>query len=231
MIGTWVNAATVIVGGILGLLLKRHISHRLSTIFFQAIGLFTLMLGVKMALQSEHVIVLILSLIVGALVGESVHLDEKVEQLGHYVRIHLKVGNDKFAEGLITAFLLYCIGSMTVIGSIQEGLGQGHDLLFTKSIMDGFSSILLAAGFGISIPLTAIPLVIFQGSLTFLAYFFGTHFSMSIINELTATGGILLIGLAINILEIKKLRVMNMLPSLIFVCCFMWIALHVHVAF
>lgn len=226
MIGTLVNATTVIVGGIIGLLLKQHISHRLSTIFFQAIGLFTLMLGIKMALQSEHVIVLILSLIVGASVGEIIHLDQQVERLGTYVKTHLKVGNEKFVEGLTTSFLLFCTGSMTIIGSIQEGLGQGHELLFTKAIMDGFSAILLAAGFGISIPLVAIPLLLFQGSITLLAYFFGAHFSMPIITELTATGGVLLIGLAINILDIKKLKVTNMLPALIFVCIFMWIQMH-----
>ncbi len=226
MIGTFVNASTVIVGGIIGVLLKQHISHRLSTVFFQVIGLFTIVMGLKMALQSEHVIVLILSLIVGAFVGEAIHLDQQVEQLGQYVKKHLKVGNEKFTEGLVTSFLLFCTGSMTIIGSIQEGMGQGHELLFTKAIMDGFSAILLAAGFGISIPLVAVPLLIFQGSITLLAYFFGAHFSASIITELTATGGVLLIGLAINILDIKKLKVTNMLPSLIFVCLFMWIQIH-----
>ncbi len=227
MIGTLVNASTVIVGGIIGLLLKQHISNRVSTVFFQAIGLFTIVLGLKMALQSEHVIVLILSLIVGAFVGESIHLDQQVERFGTYVKKHFKARNEKFTEGLVTSFLLFCTGSMTIIGSIQEGLGQGHELLFTKAIMDGFSAILLAAGFGISVPLVAIPLLIFQGSITLLAYFFGAHFSIPIITELTATGGVLLIGLAINILDIKKLKVTNMLPSLIFVCIFMWIEIHV----
>jgi len=227
MIGTFVNASTVIVGGVIGLVLKQHISHRISTIFFQAIGLFTIILGIKMALQSEHVVVLIFSLIVGSFVGETMHLDRQVERLGIYIKSHLKVGNDKFAEGLTTSFLLFCTGSMTIVGSIQEGLGQGHDLLFTKAIMDGFSSILLASGFGISIPLVAIPLLIFQESITLIAYFFGAHFSLPMITELTATGGILLIGLAINILDIKKLKVMNMIPALVFVCFFMWIQMHI----
>jgi hypothetical protein len=226
MIGTLVNALTVVVGGMIGLLLKERISNRISTIFFQAIGLFTLLLGIRMALQTEHVIVLIASLVTGAFVGESMHLDQKIDQTGNYLKAHFKVRNDKFSEGIITAFLLFCTGSMTIIGSIQEGMGQGHDLLFTKAIMDGFSSILLAAGFGISIPLVAIPLFLFQGSLTLLAYLFGSYFSMPIINELTATGGILLMGLSINILEIKKLKVINMIPSLLFVCLFMWITLH-----
>jgi len=226
MIGTLVNALTVVVGGMIGLLLKERISNRISTIFFQAIGLFTLLLGIRMALQTEHVIVLIASLVTGAFVGESMHLDQKIDQTGNYLKAHFKVRNDKFSEGIITAFLLFCTGSMTIIGSIQEGMGQGHDLLFTKAIMDGFSSILLAAGFGISIPLVAIPLFLFQGSLTLLAYLFGSYFSMPIINELTATGGVLLMGLSINILEIKKLKVINMIPSLLFVCLFMWITLH-----
>jgi|YelNatPaOPRAMG01_1025707.scaffolds.fasta_scaffold00301_7 uncharacterized membrane protein YqgA involved in biofilm formation len=226
MIGTLVNALTVVVGGMIGLLLKERISNRISTIFFQAIGLFTLLLGIRMALQTEHVIVLIASLVTGAFVGESMHLDQKIDQTGNYLKAHFKVRNDKFSEGIITAFLLFCTGSMTIIGSIQEGMGQGHDLLFTKALMDGFSSILLAAGFGISIPLVAIPLFLFQGSLTLLAYLFGSYFSMPIINELTATGGILLMGLSINILEIKKLKVINMIPSLLFVCLFMWITLH-----
>ncbi|MGC9151354.1 MAG: DUF554 domain-containing protein [Microbacter sp.] len=226
MIGTLVNALTVIVGGLIGILLKERISNRITTIFFQAIGLFTVLLGIRMALQTEHVIVLIASLVTGALVGESMHLDQKIDQAGNNLKKHFKVKNDKFSEGIITAFLLFCTGSMTIIGSIQEGLGQGHDLLFTKAIMDGFSSVLLAAGFGLSIPLVAIPLFLFQGSLTLLAYLFGAYFSLPMINEVTATGGVLLIGLSINILEIKKLKVINMIPSLLFVCLFMWITLH-----
>ena len=123
----------------------------------------------------------------------------------------------------MTSFLLFCVGSMTIIGAIQEGTGGSPDLLFTKSLMDFFSAILLASAFGMGVVFSALPLFIFQASLTLLARYAGNFFTDSIILELTSVGGILLIGLGINILGIKKLRIMNMLPALVVVVLLLWI--------
>jgi uncharacterized protein len=226
MIGTIVNTATVLLGGTLGVIFKNHIPKRFAGIFFQAVGLFTLVLGIKMALDGREILLIIFSLIVGSLTGEWLKLDKRIDQFGDWCKKRVKGNNEKFSEGLITSFLLFCSGSMTILGSIQEGLGKGHELLLAKALMDGFSSLVLATTFGVSVALTAVPLFLFQGGLTLLAMFFGANISMAIITELTAVGGILLIGVAISILEIKKIKVTNMLPALIYICLFVWCKIH-----
>jgi uncharacterized membrane protein YqgA involved in biofilm formation len=226
MIGTIINTVTVLLGGTLGVIFKNHISKRFTGIFFQAVGLFTLVLGIKMALEGHEILLIIFSLILGSLTGEWLKLDKRIDRFGEWCKKRFKGNNEKFSEGLITSFLLFCSGSMTILGSIQEGLGQGHELLFTKALMDGFSSLVLATTFGASVAITAVPLFLFQGGLTLMAMFFGANISMSIVNELTAVGGILLIGVALSILEVKRIKVTNMLPALIFICLFVWCKMH-----
>lgn len=222
MIGTIVNTAAVIVGGTIGVFLKKNMPERVVTIYFQAVGLFTLAIGISMAVKMEHILIVVSSLAIGSLLGEWMNLEKGAEQLSEYLKKKFRIGNEKFSEGLITAFLLFCVGSMTILGTIQEGTGGSSDLLFTKSLMDFFSSILLASAFGLGVIVSALPLFIFQTSLTLLSMFAGTFFTAKIILGLTSVGGILLIGLGINILEIKKLRVMNMLPALIVVALLLW---------
>jgi len=222
MIGTLVNSAAVITGGTIGMLLNKSMPERIKTIYFQAIGLFTMAIGISMVYNMQHILIVVSSLAIGSLLGEWWNLEVGAEKLSNYLKKKFKIGSEKFSEGLITAFLLYCIGSMTILGAIQEGTGGSSDLLFTKSLMDGFSSIILASAFGIGVLVSAIPLLIFQGGITLLAMYAGTFFTPLIIQGLTSVGGILLIGLGINILEIKKLRIMNMLPALIVVVLLLW---------
>jgi len=222
MIGTLVNAAAVIVGGTIGLLLNKGMPERIKSIYFQTIGLFTLAIGVSMVYNLEHILIVVSSLAVGALLGEWMNLEMRAENFSNYLKTRFKIGSDKFSEGLITAFLLYCIGSMTILGAIQEGSGGSSDLLLTKSLMDGFSSILLASAFGVGVLVSAVPLIIFQGAITLMAMYAGVFFTPEIIHGLTNVGGVLLIGLGINILEIKQLRVMNMLPALLVVAILLW---------
>ncbi len=223
MIGTLVNTAAVIGGGIIGLLLKKSMPDRVTTIYFQAIGLFTLAIGASMAIKMEHILIVVSSLAIGSLLGEWWNLEKGAESISNSLKDRFKIGSEKFTEGLVTSFLLFCVGSMTIIGTIQEGTGGSPDLLFTKSLMDFFSSILLASAFGMGVIFSAVPLFIFQAALTLLARYAGNFFTDSIILELTSVGGILLIGLGINILGIKKLRVMNMLPALVVVVVFLWL--------
>jgi uncharacterized membrane protein YqgA involved in biofilm formation len=129
----------------------------------------------------------------------------------------LKMRNDKFTDGLITAFLLYCMGAMTIMGAIEEGVEGSYDILLMKSLMDGVSSIALASALGVGVAFSVIPLLVYQGGLTLFSSFIGKHFTEVIINDLSATGGILLIGLGINILEIKQLKILNMIPALVIV--------------
>jgi uncharacterized membrane protein YqgA involved in biofilm formation len=176
-----------------------------------------------MAVEMNHILIVVSSLALGSLLGEWIGLERGAGRLGNLLKHRFRIGNDKFSEGLVTAFLLFCVGSMTILGTIQEGTGGSPDLLYTKSLMDFFSSILLASAFGVGVALSALPLFLFQASLTLLAGYAGNFFTDEIILGLTSVGGIMLIGLGINILEIKKIRVMNMLPSLVIVVLLIWI--------
>jgi uncharacterized membrane protein YqgA involved in biofilm formation len=222
VIGTLVNTGAVIVGGAIGLLLKKSMPERVTTIYFQAVGLFTLAIGISMAVKMEQMLIVVSSLAVGSLFGEWINIEAGVERMGNYLKERFRLGSDKFSEGLVTSFLLFCIGSMTILGTIQEGTGGSSDLLFTKSLMDFFSAMLLASAFGLGVVASGVLVLIFQGALTLLAMYAGAFFTPEIILGLTSVGGILLIGLGINILEIKKIRVMNMLPALIVVAVLLW---------
>ena len=223
MVGTIVNVVAVFVGSSLGLWLNKSLPERFVKMFFQVMGIFTLFLGISMALKSTHILHLVMALITGSLLGEWLNLQKGMERFSTWIKGKIKLKNDKFTDGLLTAFLLYCVGSMTIIGAIEEGLGKPPRLLLVKSLMDGISSIALASGLGIGVSFSIIPLFIFQGGLTLLAMYFGDFFPEIMITELTAVGGILLMGLAIDILEIKKIRVMNMLPSLLMIILFLWL--------
>lgn len=223
MLGTIVNVITVVAGSAIGLALNRKLPARFIKIFFQVVGLFTLFLGVSMALKTTHVMHMVFALITGAVIGELLRLDRMMERLGDFMKSKLKIGNEKFTEGLLTAFLLYCMGSLTILGAIEEGMGGSSELLLIKSLMDGISSIALASGLGIGVLFSAVPLLIYQGGITLLASEFGEFFPELMVIELSAVGGILLIGLGINILEIKKINVMNMLPALVMIVVLLWL--------
>ena len=223
MIGTLVNTAAVIIGGLIGIVLKKRMPDRVTTIYFQAIGLFTLAIGASMAVSMEKILIVVSSLAIGSLLGEGCDLEKGVEKLSNYLKERFKIGSEKFSEGLVTSFLLFCVGSMTILGTIQEGTGGSPDLLFTKSTMDFFSAILLASAMGVGVLFSSVPLFIFQATITIIARYAANFFTDDIILGLTNVGGILLIGLGINILGIKKLRIMNMLPSLIIVVLFIWL--------
>jgi hypothetical protein len=215
--GTLINMAAVAVGGSVGLLFHSRLPERFTKTFFQAIGLFTLFLGFSMSLKTENPLLLIFSLIIGALVGTMLKLQERMEQSGTNLQAKLKLKGGKFSEGLVTSFLMFCMGSMTILGAIEEGLGNEPKLLLIKSLMDGFSSVALAAALGVGVIFSIIPLLIYQGGLTLLAAWFGHSVSTLMINEITATGGILLIGLGITILGIKKIDVLNLIPALLII--------------
>jgi len=217
MTGTFINAGAILVGSIIGISIHSRLPERFTKIVFQGIGLFTLFLGVYMGLKTNNFFLIIISLVIGGILGELLHLDIKINQMGDFLKSRFKSENSKFSEGLVTSFLLFCMGSVTILGAIEEGLGGKPNLLLAKSVLDGASSIALAAAFGFGVAFSIIPLLIYQGGITLLAVYFGNFFSEPIINELTSVGGIILIGLGINILEIKQLKIINLLPSLVII--------------
>jgi uncharacterized membrane protein YqgA involved in biofilm formation len=217
MYGTLVNAAAVILGSIIGLIFHSKLPKKITNTAFQAVGLFTIILGVTMAIKTSNFLVMIFSIVIGAIIGEIIDIEKRINNFGEFLKLKLKTKNERFSEGFITAFLLYCMGSMTILGAFEEGIDGTPNLLIAKSVLDGFSSIVLAATLGIGVLFSFIPLFIFQGGLTIFASSMQSFFTEIMIDELTATGGIILLGLGITMLEIKRIRVLNMLPSLVIV--------------
>ncbi len=217
MTGTLINIAAVIVGSSVGLIARSKLPERITGIVFQGIGLFTLLFGVSMAIKTGNFLLMIFSIVIGSIAGEWIDIERHVFRFGDSLKGVIRSKNEKFSEGLTAAFLLFCMGSMTILGAIEEGLGGKPNLLLAKSVLDGFASIGLAAALGIGVMFSVIPLLVYQGGITLFASFLQGVFTDTIISEMTATGGLLLIGLGINILEIKRLRILNMLPALVVV--------------
>lgn len=215
MTGTLINAAAILLGSTIGIVLNARLPERFIKIVFQGIGLFTLFIGVYMALKTNNLFFMIISIVLGGIIGEGINLEKYITRFGDQIKNRFKSKNSRFSEGLVTAFLLFCMGSVTILGAIEEGLGGDPNLLLAKSVLDGVSSIALSAALGFGVAFSIIPLIIYQGGLTLLAAHFGDYFSETIINELTAVGGLMLIGLGITILGIKQLKILNMIPSLI----------------
>jgi uncharacterized protein len=220
MIGTIVNAAAVIAGSAIGLVFRAKIPQRIITPVFQVIGLFTLFVGVSMALKTNYYLLLIGSMVIGIVSGTLLKLDDRVNKISGWVKQKLRTTNDQFTEGLVTAFLLYCMGAMTILGAFEEGMGNSPKLLLAKSLMDGISSIALSTALGSGVIFSALPLFLFQGSLTIAAGMLQQYLTTPLINEISAVGGLMLIGLGLNILEITKLKILDMIPALVFVVLF-----------
>jgi uncharacterized membrane protein YqgA involved in biofilm formation len=236
LLGTLLNVGTVIVGSLIGLFFHARLPKRLTAVAFQGIGLFTLFIGFTMAAKTKSLLVLVFAIVLGAVTGELLDIDRLLNRFGEWLRKRLEKKREsrvesgkstpdfpfptpersRFAEGLVTAFLLFCMGSMTVLGAIEEGMGGRPNLLAAKSVLDGFASLALASSLGIGVLFSVIPLFIYQGGLTLLAGSFHTVMSGVVVNEISAAGGLILIGLGITILEIKQLKVLNMLPALVF---------------
>ena len=217
MYGTLINVAAVIMGSVIGLIFHSKIPKKLTNTAFHGIGLFTIVLGITMAIKTDNFLIMIFSIVIGSIFGEIVDIEKRINNFGEWLKSKFNTKNERFSEGFITAFLLYCMGSMTILGSIEEGIDGTRTLLIAKSVLDGFSSIVLAATMGVGVLFSFIPLLIFQGGLTIFASNMQPVFTEIMINELTAVGGIILLGLGITMLEIKKIRILNMLPSLIVV--------------
>jgi len=216
MYGTLINGAAIIVGGTIGILIHRKTPENLIKIAFQGIGLFTLTLGIMMAIKVDNILLMIFSIILGSITGELLKIDKGLDLIGINLKKLLKSENSNFTEGMVTAFLLFCMGSMTVLGAIEEGLGSYPNLLLAKSLLDGIASIALASTLGVGVLFSIIPLIIFQGGLTLFAASIQGYLTESVITEISATGGLLLLGLGLTILEIKKIKTINMIPALIY---------------
>jgi uncharacterized membrane protein YqgA involved in biofilm formation len=227
MLGTIINTAAIVGGSFIGLIFKKKLPEKYEAIYFQAVGLFTLLLGIKMSLAMSSPLLIVLSLVTGGFAGLKWRLNEKTERMGNCIKSKTKSKNDRFTEGLTTGFLLFCMGSMAIVGAIEEGFGETSDLLLTKSVMDFFSSIMLASALGIGVLFSAVAVLGFQGGITLAVSLVGRDIPQEVISELTATGGIILTGMSLSLLKIKQIDVINFLPALLLIVLFVWLRVHV----
>ncbi|MDF2570696.1 MAG: ydfK [Sporomusa sp.] len=217
MKGTIVNAAAVLLGSGLGLALKRGIPEKYQSTIMQGMALAVGIIGLQMAFKTENILVVILGLAVGAIVGEALNIDGILNKIG--ACLSDKFGKDNPGEanvgqGFVTASLVYCIGAMAVVGSIQDGLTGDASTLYAKSLIDGIISIVFTSSMGIGVAFSSVSILIYQGIITLLAGFFSAVLSDGVIKEMTATGGILIVGVSILMLELKKIRLANLLPAI-----------------
>lgn len=220
LLGVIVNTLTVIIGGALGLLLKKGIPERVSGAVMAAIGLCTVYIGIDGALQGSNTIVLIVSMVLGTIVGTLINIDGAINRLGDFVERKMKKedGKTSVAEGFMTASLLFCVGAMTIVGSLNAGLNGDNKLLFTKSILDLISACMLASTLGIGVLFSALFVLVYQGGLVLLAGLLQNVLTdAALIAEISCAGSIMIIGLGLNILGITKLKVADQLPAIIFV--------------
>jgi len=215
MLGTLINSGAVIAGSVAGLLIHSKLPPKITTITFQGIGLFTVFIGVTNAMKTQNPLVMIFSMVIGGIVGESLDLGAYLERFSNFFKTKIHSQNEKFSEGMISAFLLFCMGAMTILGAIEEGLDHPPKLLLAKSVLDGFASVALSTTFGIGVLFSVIPLFLYQGGLTLFATLLQTLLSDVVVNEISAVGGLILIGLGLNILAIKEIHILNMLPALL----------------
>lgn len=226
MIGTLLNFATVMIGGLLGLLIGRRLSEHIKVIVLAAIGLMTIVIGISSAIKTENLLIPLLSLVIGSVIGELINIDRGINWLGDSLkkRFDRPGSQQNFTLAFVLASLQFCVGPLTILGAINDGLSGDYSLLAIKAVLDGFSAIIFASTLGIGTLFAGATILLVQGTISLLAGLVKPllvsvpHASMSAqprVIELSAVGGVILIGLAFNILEIKHIKVANMLPALI----------------
>jgi len=226
--GTLINAMAILIGGGLGLLFRKRFPERISQTALQVMGLFTILVGVKMALQGEELILALISLALGSMLGEWINIEDRLEKLAFSFEERLHLTEVSPAKGFIHASLLFCVGSIAIVGSITEGLQGDPSILITKAMLDGIISIPFAAGMGIGVLGSALPILIYQGSLTVLASQLQAFFTPPMIQELTSVGGVIVMGIGVNILGLKKVRAGNFIPALFMIVFILYFKALVH---
>ena len=217
MLGLWVNAATIILGALVGSRLRGGIPEKYKDTIGYALALCVLTIGIQGAIQTENMMLVIVSAVVGSLIGEALRLEDRLDSLGAWVQKRLAKDDDGFSQGFISATLLYCVGSMAVVGSIEAGLQNKPDTLLAKAVLDGVSALILSSSMGMGVALSALPLLAYQGGIALLAMLLGNFLPAEAIAEVSATGSLLIIGLGFNMLGFSKARICvgNMLPAIL----------------
>ena len=217
MLGTIVNALAILGGSLLGLLFSKGIADNYKEIILSGVGLSVLLIGVKSALVSNDLMVVIFSVIIGALLGEWWQIEKKLEALGAFLekKVTTKSSDTKsFARGFVTASLVFCVGSMAIVGSLESGLTGNHQTLFAKSVLDGVTSVIFASAMGLGVMFSAAAVFLYQGLITITAVFMKSFLVPETIAQMTSVGGLLIMAIGMNMLKITAIRVGNLLPAI-----------------
>ncbi|MBQ8525602.1 MAG: DUF554 domain-containing protein [Clostridia bacterium] len=215
MIGVFVNVATVLLGSLIGLFIKKGIPERVSGAVMTGIGMCNVCMGVTGVLDGENILVLIAAVAIGSVIGTLLDIDGRINRLGDWVSGRFNAGgSNSIAQGFVTASLVFCIGSMTIVGSLNSGLRGDHEMIFTKSFLDLISSSMLAASLGIGVMLSAIFVLVFQGALVLLAQFVAPFLTETAIAEMSCCGSLLILVLGLNLMGISKIKIADYLPAI-----------------
>lgn len=230
MFGTIVNSLAIIAGSLAGLLLSRGIPDKYKEIILSAVGLSVVLIGIKSALVTNSLMVVIFSMIIGALIGEGLAIEKRLEDLGRFLerKIARASGDSSsFGRGFVTATLVFCVGSMAIVGSLESGLTGNHQTLLAKSVLDGFTSIVFASTMGLGVMFSAVSVFLYQGLITMTAMFMKSFLVPETIGQMTSVGGLLIVAIGLNMLKITTIRVGNLIPAiflplLYFILCSWW---------
>lgn len=220
MLATVLNCALIGIGSLMGILLRNRISTRFTSIIIQGLSLCVIIIGLSSALGTNNTLCLIICMVLGTILGEALNIEDRLDRFGIFLRKKLvreKEGEgNQFTEGFVTASVLFCVGTMAVMGSIDAGINHDYSLLISKSVIDGVSAITFAAAMGIGVLFSCIPVLLYQGSLTLLASLVAPLLTAEMVTEMSAVGGLIIVGIGFNMLSIteKKLKVGNMLPAI-----------------
>lgn len=216
LVGTFVNAGAVVLGGIIGLVFKKGIPQRIGDSVFKSLGLITAFIGISGSLCGENMLIAVISMVVGTVIGELLDLDKRINSLGKFIEDKTSKGGggSNVAQSFVSSSLLFCVGAMTIVGSLQAGLNNDCSVLFTKSAMDFCSSIIFASTIGVGVLYSAAFVLVYQGAITLLAQWVAPLLTDAVVNEMNCVGYVIIIGLALNMLGITKLKVMNMVPAI-----------------
>lgn len=219
MIAVFVNMATVLAGSLLGILLRNRLKESFQNALMKALALCTAVIGISSAIQTQELLCVILSMALGTALGELLRIDDGIEHAGDAIKNRLFKnggGGSRFTEGFVSACILFCIGSMTIVGSLEAGINHNYSIIYAKSALDFVSSMAFAAAMGVGVTCSVVFILLFQGGLTLLAGLVGPALSQAVVTEMTAVGGTILIGMAVNMLGLGKerIKVANMLPAI-----------------
>lgn len=216
-IGPAVNAAAIVAGASLGLVLGNRLPLRVQTIVFQGVGLCVLSIGMKMAFVTANPLVMIFSTVIGSAIGEFMGLEAATVRFGDWCRKRFRSKNPRFTDGMINASMLFCIGAMAIVGSFDEGLRGDRTMVFTKAMLNGLTSVALASAYGAGVLLAAVSVFVYQALFTMGAGLLQPWMSPPVVNELVAVGGVLIVGIGLNLLEVTKIPLSSTIPAMLVV--------------